>query len=212
MKKIILSTIVFIIALSACENKNVKTSDQDQENIKSDEVIFVELKDFEDKAPELVGKQVQLSGTIDHVCKHGGQKMFIVNRDSEERVKIVTGENMAAFNTELEGESVAVTGTVEELRIDEDYLRDWEEEMKGKNSSQEENPAMHAGENKGDGTGDGMGDGEHHEEEQSADMTQINNLRQQIKESGKDYLSYFSIVCSDYSVIENDTINQPLSE
>ena len=37
---------------------------------------------------------------------------------------------MAAFNTELEGESLAVIGTVDELRIDEEYLREWEEEIK----------------------------------------------------------------------------------
>ena len=34
--------------------------------------LVVSLADFEAKAPELVGKTIQISGIVDHVCKHGG--------------------------------------------------------------------------------------------------------------------------------------------
>jgi len=208
MKKIFLSLILLALIISACENKIEKTSiKSDLLQIKNNESNFVELKDFESKAPDLVGKKVKVIGTIDHVCQHGGQKMFLVSKDADARIKVVTGENMAAFNTDLIGETVTVIGTVDELRIDKEYLREWEEEVKGKKivDEEEENPAMHAKEQKGQQ----IGDGEHHEEEQSSEMQQIINLRQQLTESGKEYLSYFSIICTDYEVVEQPEEAQP---
>jgi fructose-specific component phosphotransferase system IIB-like protein len=205
MKKIILSLIVLVASLSACENKTESASNQDQEQINNEEISVVDLKDFEGTAADLVGKKVKLTGTIDHVCQHGGQKMFIVSKDADARVKIVTGENMAAFNTDLVGETISLVGIVDELRIDENYLREWEEELSEKAGPEQENPAMHAKEQKGEK----LGEGEHHEEEQSPDMQQINNLRQQLAESGKEYLSYFSIICVEYEVVKENTEEQP---
>lgn len=207
MKKIILSFLLIAAFASACENNAEKTSQQNQDQVKSDEITVVALKDFENKAHELVGKHVKLTGTIDHVCQHGGQKMFIVNKDTDARVKIVTGENMAAFNTDIVGETLAVVGIVDELRIDEAYLREWEEQVKGDNPPEQENAAMHAKEKKGQKMG--MQEGEHEKGEVSPDMQQINNLRQQLADSGKDHLSYFSIICVDYQVIEQETEEQP---
>lgn len=201
MKKIILSIFIIAVIFNACENAaQKKESSQNTEQLVIEETISIDLKDFESKAGDFVGKQIKLSGTIDHVCTHGGQKMFIVSEESDIRVKIVTGENMAAFNTELEGESLAVVGIVDELRVDEEYLREWEEELKDSSGQEEENEAMHAGEKKGE---EHVGDGEHHEEE-SGDMKQINKLRQQLLESGKDYLSFFSVICVEYEVVTDE--------
>jgi len=196
MKKILFSVVVLLIIVTACENTTQNADTQNKEQVDVEEIVFINLKDFEDKAADIVGKKIKLTGTIDHVCEHGGKKMFIVSEDSENRVKIVTGENMAAFNTELEGESLAVIGTVDELRIDEEYLREWEEEIKD-NSGEEENDAMHAGEKKGEPHAD---DADHHEEDISNEMNQINNLRQQLTDSGKEHLSFFSVVCVEYEV------------
>lgn len=193
--------VALLITLAACENTAQNTAIKNEEQINVKEIVFIDLKDFESKAADFVGKQVKLTGTIDHVCKHGGKKMFIVSEDSESRVKIVTGENMAAFNTELEGESLAVIGTVDELRIDEDYLREWEEEIKDNKGQTEEKEGMHAGEKKGEKQ---IGDGEHHEEDISEEMKQIENLRQQLIDSGKDHLSFYSVVCDEYEVVNTD--------
>lgn len=199
-----LSFFALLIILSSCENAS-KENDASQGDANSSEIeniAVINLKDFDDKAGEFVGKRVLLTGTIDHVCKHGGQKMFIVSEEAETRVKIVTGENMAAFNTDLEGESLSVLGVVDELRIDEEYLREWEEELKDNSGHEEENEAMHMGEKKGEPH---VGDGDHHhEEEASGEMKQINNLRQQLSESGKEYLSFFSVVCVEYEVVSTD--------
>lgn len=202
MKRILLSVVVLVFVLSACENNTGKdASSQNEEQAITDEIVLVNLVDFDGQAAEFVGKPIKISGTIDHVCKHGGQKMFIVNEDTETRIKIVTGEDMAAFNTELEGESLEVVGIVDELRIDEEYLREWEEELKDNSGHEDENDAMHMGEQKGEPH---LGDGDHHEEEESGEMKQINNLRQQLTESGKEYLSFFSVICVEYEVVAEE--------
>lgn len=195
MKKVILSFLVALILFSCNQIKNEPSTTTSNQKTLKDEVFQVSLKDFNTLADSLVGKKVVINGTVDHVCKHGGQKMMIVNRNTDARLKIVPGENMAAFNTELEGEDVAVTGSVEEERIDENYLREWEEELKA-GDKKEKNEKMHTG----------MGNDENKGEEKdvSAELTQIKNLRKKLQDSGKDHLSFYSLICYQYKVLETE--------
>ena len=95
-----------------------------QEQVAEEEVVTkvepkaVTLAEFKEQAETLVGKEVILEGTIIHVCKHGGQKMFITEDDPDIRVKITPGEEMAAFETELEGSDVKVLGIVEAMETE----------------------------------------------------------------------------------------------
>lgn len=201
MKK--LFVILFALALMsvACENQNKENAaNAAAEKVEMAEAVPVDLDDFEAQAENLVGKEIKFYGLIDHVCKHGGQKMFLVSPDSDARVKVVTGADMAAFNTELEGETVEVVGIVEELRIDEEYLKEWEEELKS-GEGEEMAEQVHMGE--------GEGEAEHdHEAETdiSAEMENINNLRQQVAESGKGYVSFFSVVCVNYKTVDTEQV------
>ncbi|MEJ2596168.1 MAG: hypothetical protein P8100_13835 [bacterium] len=198
MKSILWSTVILVFLFAACQNQSDKSQSAPIEEIGTEKAVDVDLANFEEEANLLVGKQVVLNGMVDHVCKHGGQKLFLVNQDADARVKITTGENMAAFNTELEGETVRVVGIVEEQRIDEDYLREWEEEItggpiEGENSQHGEKVHM----------------GEHNQEmeaeaEENPEMRQINNYREMIQESGKDYISFFSVTCVEYEVLNTN--------
>ncbi|MDZ7742814.1 MAG: hypothetical protein U5Q03_14005 [Bacteroidota bacterium] len=101
---------------------------------------------------------------------------------------------MESFNTDLVGSNVAVEGYIEELRIDEAYLTEWENEL----MMQAQEGEMEEGEHDGGGhEGSQMGEmadqGRHVE-----GMDQIENYRKQIKESGTDHLSFYSIVCTNY--------------
>lgn len=196
MKSFIYGIIAMVFVFAACQNNTVKQQDNEVVEVVVEQAVALDLANFEAQAGELVGKQVVLNGMIDHVCKHGGQKMFLVNQDADARVKITTGENMAAFNTELEGETVRVLGIVDEQRIDENYLREWEEELlaapiEGENS--EHGEVVHMGEHGGQGEA---------EAEENPEMKQINEYRQMIKESGKEYISFFSVTCVEYEVVE----------
>ena len=196
MKKTALILISFVFMLAACNNETQKkeTETTEQETVTVDEIIPVTVTEFETKAGDLVGKKVTISGTVDHVCEHGGQKMFLIETGSENRVKITPDEHISAFKTEWVGQNIQVTGIVEEQRIDEDFLKEWEQEVLS-----------------GDDMGDDKGEGKHlggnmekggEDAEESQELKKINNLRKQIEESGKGYLSFYTVLCTDYSLQE----------
>jgi len=196
MKKYLVTLIAFVFLFSACENTVKKESTSEEEVVLVEEIIPVSISNFEVKAEELVGKQIMFSGTVDHVCTHGGQRMFVIETGSEGRVKINPDENIAAFNTELEGKNIKIIGIVEEQRIDEDYLKEWEEEIMAD---------VVMADDKGEGThlGGNMEKGDS-EADKSEEMEKVNNLRSKIAESGKDHLSFFSVLCTDYEVVETN--------
>lgn len=101
----------------SCDNQQSTSQEQvvEEEVIVEDAPVVIGLAEFGDKAETLVGKEVALEGTVIHVCKHGGQKMFITADDPDVRIKITTGEDMAAFVPELEGSYVKVIGFIEEM-------------------------------------------------------------------------------------------------
>jgi hypothetical protein len=118
---------VFIILIAAtflmaCGSQG--TADQSEQTATTEEIVaetapmVLTLAEFQEKAESIVGKEVALEGSVIHVCKHGGKKMFITADDPEVRIKITTGEEMAAFDTELEGSYVKVRGIVEEIMVE----------------------------------------------------------------------------------------------
>jgi hypothetical protein len=196
MKNYLVALVALIFVLSACENQQKKEAASEEEVVLIEEIVPVSLSDFDVKAEELVGKQVMLTGMVDHVCKHGGQRMFVIETGSEGRVKVTPDENIAAFKTDLEGQSVKLIGIVEEQRIDEDYLKEWEEEvLAGVDMGDDKGEGSHLG---GD-TEKGGSDADMEEE-----MEKINNLRQEIAESEKGYLAFYSVLCTEYEVVETD--------
>lgn len=193
MKNYLFILLALAFIATSCENNNKNSAEQ-----KTDKVVVVEeitpllVAEFDDKAGDFVGKKIKLEGTVDHICKHGGQRLFLVSEESEARIKVTPDEEIAAFNAELEGNKIIITGIVEEQRVDEDYLREWEEEIKsGAEMADGKGEGSHLG-----GTVEKGGEGADIAEE----MEKVNNLREMIKESGKDYISFFSVLCTDYTV------------
>ena len=184
MKKGLLFTFSLFILLSAFNSNAAVVI-----NAPKGDVTKVKLKDFKEKAGEYVGKTIKLKGIVDHICEHGGKKMFLVEEKSDARVKITPDENLAAFNQDLVGETVEVIGVVKEFRLDEDYLIEMEEKIKADSKEESE---IHMGEHKGDKE-------EHSAEDQ---MEQVNNLRKKLKDSGKDHLSYYSVEATSYKILK----------
>jgi hypothetical protein len=199
MKKGIITLIAIAFLLSACTNSAEKkeTKNENEEVLTVEEIVPVNVITFEEQAEELVGKKVVITGTVDHVCEHGGQRMFIIETGSDARVKVTPDEQVAAFKPDWEGQNIELTGIVEEQRIDEDYLKEWEEEiMADADMGDDKGEGKHLGGNMEKGGS---------EADKAEEMEKVNNLRQQIAETEKGYLSFFSILCTDYKVIDTDT-------
>jgi hypothetical protein len=191
MKKLFLMLVVFVFTI-ACNN----TKTQKQTENSEAKISTIQLVDFEVQATDLVNTKVEITATVSHVCQHGGKRLFLVGTDTEESVKVVVGENMAAFNTDLEGNTLKVTGIVDELRIDEIYLAEWEREIMAAIEHQKGEAEHTGGEHSGSSKGEEADQGTH-----VSDIESIANYRKQIAESGTDHLSFFSIVCETYEVV-----------
>ncbi len=194
MKKILFIVIALAFIAVSCENakKEVEENTKTQQVV-SEETVDVTMADFDSLVEGLVGRKVNISGLVDHVCSHGGQKMFIVDANSDARIKVTPNEELAAFNTELVGETVKITGIVEEMRVDEDYLKEWEAEVnqgitgEGNGKKESADPKDHGG-----------------NEKASSELEQIERMRSKIADSDKGYLSFYSISANEYSIFKID--------
>ncbi|HRY98677.1 MAG TPA: hypothetical protein P5550_06415 [Bacteroidales bacterium] len=83
---------------------------------------------FLEEAENLVDQTISIEGTVTHVCKHGGKRLFIKDAEDNE-IKVESGESIAQFDATLEGTDIIVEAIVKELRIDEAYLQEWEAEL-----------------------------------------------------------------------------------
>jgi hypothetical protein len=174
----------------------------------TDATTQVTLAQFESGAAEYVGKTVSITGTVDHVCRHGGKKMFIVSEGSGERLKITATSDVGSFDVALEGSNVRVEGIVEVLKVDESYLANWEGEV----CAAEGLPVDAAeGEHQNEAAETAVAEGAEAAEEQLAEATdkeqspeelkQINSLREQLTGSGEEYLAFYSLACSSFEEI-----------
>jgi len=167
----------------ACNN----SSDQDDSQVQDSTAISELTVDDLMKAPgDFVDKTVKVEGTVTHVCKHGGKRMFLIGTNPDVDIKIVTGDDASAFDVALEGSDLIVEGIVEELRIDENYLNEWEAEVNAENDK----PAVTT---------------EHQGKSSEADqgthtpaLDEIAEYRAELKETGKPYLAFYSLKCIKY--------------
>jgi len=155
MKKTLL--ILSLLMLFSCGETPKKKEQNDKP--------IIALADFDAKAGEWLGKEVQIKGIVDHVCKHGGKKITVVDENGEVHVK-----SEERFDDAMVGSEITLTGIVDEFVVDESFCLQKEEDY---NKSFEE------------GTDD--------EETHQKKMEQIQHYRDSIKATGKDHFSYYSL-------------------
>ena len=171
--------IIVIFAIASCNHNPEKKADV----AKSDTTLLTVLT-FEKQADSCIEKPVIIEGTVLHLCKHGGKRMFLVDGTDSIRVEITTGPDIAKFEETLIGSRVRVKGILKEERIDTKYLNEWEAELL--KPEENHNVGVHTG-------------AKGHEDQGKQDkLDQINALRQDLKNSGKDHLSNYSVEAINY--------------
>lgn len=152
------------------------------------DAIKVAVATFEQQAATAVEKTVIIEGTVLHTCKHGGKRLFLVDGNDSVRVEVTAGKEIPKFDEKLVGSRLRVLGVLKEERIDERYLNEWENEVKKPEASHE--TGVHSG-------------AKGHEDQDTQDkLDNINSLRQDLKTSGKDHLSFYSIEASKFEEVK----------
>jgi len=192
MIKRLLVLFVISVFFVSCGSKSGPVNEEKAAEV---EIPVLSVADFKDEGENFVGENVIIEGTVVHVCQHGGKRMFLIGEDPDVRMKVTVGNDIPSFEVELEGSDVVVYGFVDELRIDEDYLVQWEAELAEESEMTKEEEEEEEEEHEGHHTGLGeqADQGLHIEA-----LEIIQDYRDQIAASEKGYLSFLSVVCSEF--------------
>jgi len=184
MIKKVLGILAVAAIMVSCGNK-----EQKKEACCDKEMTTVTVEQVMEDMQTYVDKDIVIVGTVNHVCSHGGKRMFIMGGNPDVAIKIIPNEEIGVFEKELEGSHVVITGILKELRIDEAYVANLEAEL----AEGTDNEAVHD-----------HSKGTHEEEAENEDHEKIEAMRTQIAESENGYYSQFWIEANKFEVKECD--------
>jgi len=96
--------------MASC-NQSAPNKGVGSQSVTLEKVVAATIEDMLAQPADYVGKEVAISGMVTHVCRHGGQKCFVVGEDGETQIRIVPGGDIDEFKIDLEGSTVAFEGT-----------------------------------------------------------------------------------------------------
>ncbi len=179
IKKLFPILIIVVFSITSCHQGTENKADA----TKSDTTLISVLA-FEKQADSCIDKPVIIEGTVLHTCKHGGKRMFLIDGTDSIRVEVTAGPDIVKFDETLIGSRVRVFGNLREERIDTKYLNEWEAEVL--KPEENHNVGIHSG-------------AKGHEDQGKEDkLNQIKALREDLKNSGKDHLSNFSVEAAKF--------------
>ncbi len=180
------------------------------ENVTTEtEVAVLTVDDLLANISNMTGETVVVAGMVDHVCKHGGTKLVIYSADPENAIHVKATDESGNFRAdEVGGEFIEVAGVVDEFRVDEAFILEKEAKLAdmiaengdAKTEDVEEEEHHHGG-------GDFPDNDSKHKQEIEGLQNQIASLKEQLEElkaEGKEYISYYSVKCSSYTVLEHE--------
>ncbi len=105
---------LLIVFLGAC-GQSSKNEQTNPNSFREDRIVSATVEEMLAQPADYDGKEVAISGMVTHVCRHGGQKCFVVGEDGETQIRIVPGGEIDEFKIDLEGSTVAFKGTFKVL-------------------------------------------------------------------------------------------------
>lgn len=115
MQKIILLFVAAAI-LTSC-NQTGQKDNTDSSSTEMEKVVSATVEELLAQPSDYDGKEVAISGMVTHVCRHGGQKCFVLAEDGETQIRIVPGGDIDEFKIDLEGSTVAFKGVFKVLNL-----------------------------------------------------------------------------------------------
>lgn len=207
--------LLFILSIAAftfsCTNQTTDNAGE------TTEATIMTVDQLYSSIDTLVDQEVAVKGEVDHVCKHGGTKMVIFNPGSENSIHIDAGKSGNFRADEVMDQDVVVYGKVEEFRVDDAYIAELEGQLKDdmekgavdEGTAEEMDKAKDA-EHVGEGAPEN--DQKHNKNKEFEErQAQIDNLKTKLaklKLEGKDHISYYSVRCEKYDVVETPAEEQ----
>ena len=179
MKKLVGLFLTAVLLASCGQNSNKKAATESEKAEVSVRDVAEMLKDCE----QLLDKEVIFKGWVSHTCKHSGRRCFLKSEDGSVSVRVEATGKIKGFNKELTGENMTVTGILKVNKLSEQYLDDWQAKVEATSAEEDVEEG-----------------GEHC----SAELNNIQEMRDWMKENGKDYYPIYYVNGTDYEVIQTN--------
>ncbi|HDR68390.1 MAG TPA: hypothetical protein ENN61_04995 [Bacteroidaceae bacterium] len=119
MKKLAILTGILVLMIACNQSKN-----------KAEDAVAATIEDLLSNPADFEGKEVAVTGMVTHVCKHGGQKCFMIGDDGETQLRINAGKDIKEFEMDIEGSMVEFRGIFRILTETESIENEIEHESK----------------------------------------------------------------------------------
>ena len=173
MKRLLYLALITCL-MASCGNKKSNESAEVNETA----ITIYALDDLLKDADQLVGQMIQVKGDVTHVCVHSGKRCFIVGEDENVTLRVEAGGEIESFSQELIGSQLLVTGILSERRLTQKEIAEMEDATNEK-AKLEDSSA----------------------ETCQAELSNINRMREWMKERNKDYYSIFHVDGESYEVL-----------
>ncbi|MCD4711292.1 MAG: OB-fold nucleic acid binding domain-containing protein [Bacteroidales bacterium] len=110
---------IFIALLAVSCNQTAKKEGVNPEAVKTEKIVSATIVEILAAPADYKDKEVAISGMVTHVCRHGGQKCFIVADDGETQIRVVPGGEIDEFKVEIEGSTIAIKGIFRVLNTEQ---------------------------------------------------------------------------------------------
>jgi hypothetical protein len=122
MEKIITLSLIVVMFLG-CSPSQTNQVEEVATEVAVVSIPIIDIASFDIDAGQYVGSEIAVSGIVDYVCKHRGKKLKLVTDGASVHV-----ESEVRFDDALIGSEINLKGIVRELRIDESYCLQMEED------------------------------------------------------------------------------------
>lgn len=182
------------VAMVSCGGNASKSSTDEQQAEAAIEQAAMEIDALLTDVASLTNQQVVIEGICTHICSHGGRKIFLMGSDDTKIIRIEAAE-LGAFDQKCVNSIVKVGGILREERIDEEYLKQWEERI-ATNTADE-----HGDDESGCNTEKAArGETGNTAAERIADFR--TKIAARNAAEGKEYLSFYFVEALAYEVVE----------
>jgi len=108
MQKTAVLAIMAFLVMSCNQTSQEDTTTSEQQG--TEQIVAATIQELLATPADYEGMEIAVSGMVTHVCRHGGQKCFIVAEDGETQIRIVPGGEIDEFKIDMEGSTVAFKG------------------------------------------------------------------------------------------------------
>lgn len=98
------SILVALVFLISCNSESGKKAEN------SESIKVVPIETLEVSAGELGENLLQTTGLVTHICRHGGQKLFLTDESNDVHLLVRVSSSIPEFDVALEGSTLEVTG------------------------------------------------------------------------------------------------------